>query len=112
MPVPNFYWVPDSEPNEAIKQRVRRAQFGDGYSQRSRDGINSRTSSWSLSFTNRSQAEADAIIAFLDARGGVEAFTFDLPGENSGRLYVCEDYARTPGGTLFGVSATFKEEAA
>lgn len=52
-----------------------KANFGDGYSQRARDGINSKMESISIAFNNRDYKEGNLIAKFLDSR---QALNFDL----------------------------------
>lgn len=75
--------VPDKGLSRSSKPRVRVAQFGDGYQQRVADGINSIEESFSVSFSNRSKAEADDINAFFVSKKGLIAFSFTVPDSNS-----------------------------
>lgn len=88
-----FTWVPDYGASLKPKVRVRNISFGDGYMQRSADGINPINRNPQLTFSNRTDSQADAIIAFLEARGGVEAFDFTPPGATAGK-YICQDWDR------------------
>ena len=47
---------------------VRRVQFGDGYEQRLRYGLNQNPKTWSLTWNNITETDADTIETFLDAR--------------------------------------------
>ena len=85
---PDFSLTKKSEP------RVRSVQYGDGYQQRIRYGLNTNPKSWDLKWTAKSNADADAIEAFFDARAGVEAFDWTPPaGGNSGK-YLCPNWNR------------------
>jgi phage-related protein len=107
--VATFTWVPDYGAKLAMKPRVRTVQFGDGYMQRSADGINTNPRTGALSFSNRTDAEANAIIAFLDARGGVEAFDYTPPGGSAGK-YICQEYDRAQVSyDVATVTASFKQ---
>ncbi|GEL74607.1 phage tail protein [Myxococcus virescens] len=78
--------------------RVRKAQFGDGYSQRSEDGARGLLQRWSLQFTARRKEEADAVDAFLRAHRGVAAFEFVAPDSAwgvTGQAFGIGDGART-----------------
>ena len=55
--------VPDRGLSRTSKPKVRSAKFGDGYEQRLADGLNSLEEDFSVTFTNRSKAEADDINA-------------------------------------------------
>lgn len=56
------------------KPRILRADFGDGYSQRLADGINTIQEIWTVSFKNREFDEADDIYQYFESLGGVESF--------------------------------------
>ena len=79
----------------AVKKapRILDAQFGDGYAQRAQDGINASPQSWSLVFNGVDDTEADAIEAFLEARGAHEPFDWTPPGKASAR-FVCKEWNR------------------
>ncbi len=75
-----------------LTPKVREAEFGDGYSQRVGDGINTQKSIWNVAFT-RDKSEIDQIDAFLIARSGVESFDWIAPDGSSGR-YLCKSWSR------------------
>jgi phage-related protein len=104
-----FIWTPDNEPNEAYEPRTREAQFGDGYSQRLRFGLNNNPVTHTLEFTYRENTEANAILNFLNARSGVESFDWTPPwsGGVAGK-FVCKQYKRVIYNCTYqNVSATF-----
>lgn len=102
-----FTYAPQTA-SKSLKPRVRVAAFGDGYEQRVADGINTSPAQWSLSFV-RITAEADAILAFLAARAGTEAFDWSAPDGVAGR-YVCRDWSSSLNGPMAKtVTATFEE---
>lgn len=61
------------------KPRVRSAQFGDEYSQRTGDGIHPIQQKWSLKFSAQTKSDAEEILGFFRAHAGVTAFEFALP---------------------------------
>ena len=89
-----FTYVPSFEATESSKPRVRKFQAGDGYEQRVRFGLNTNPKEWQLVFSNRTDAERDLIVAFLDARGGVENFDWTPPRGPVGK-FVCEEWQVT-----------------
>jgi phage-related protein len=89
-----FGFTPSFEATEASKPRARKFQAGDGYEQRIRFGLNTNPKEWSLVFSNRTDTERDTILAFLDARGGVDSFDWTPPRGTAGK-YVCEDWQTT-----------------
>ena len=74
--------------------RVAKVQFGDGYEMRAVFGLNQNPKSWSLAW-EISEADADTIETFLDARAGQEAFDWTAPGEASSAKYVCADWNKS-----------------
>ncbi|NOJ92009.1 hypothetical protein HMI51_03485 [Corallococcus coralloides] len=74
-----FPFIPDYGAQADAVPRVRKAQFGEGYTQRSGDGLNPVLRRWALQFSNFSKVAADALEAFLRARAGIEAFEFVTP---------------------------------
>lgn len=109
MAAPVFIWTPSFTTNLQKKPRVQSAQFGDGYEQRMRDGINSNPRTWGIVFNGIKDADANAIMGFLDGLAGVDYFTFTDP-EGVTAKYTCRDYTRSwdayNSNTL---NATFKE---
>lgn len=73
---------------ENSEPRIRIAQFGSGYSQRSTFGINQNLKIYQFNWRNISETDADEIETFLDARAGVEHFDYTPAGESSKNLFV------------------------
>lgn len=89
-----FTFTPSFEATESSKPRVRKFQAGDGYHQMVRFGLHTDPKDWSLTFANRNDTERDQILAFLEARGGVESFDWTPPRGTAGK-YVCEEWQTT-----------------
>ena len=95
--------------SKVSRPTVRRVQFGDGYSQRLQFGLNNDPKTWSLGF-DVTEAEADEIETFLEARGGVESFDWSPPDDTSTYKWVCSEWNKTinfPGRAE--ISATFRQ---
>ena len=90
-----FTWVPDFGAATAYEPKVRIAKFGDGYEQRVADGINTARDQYDLRFMMRDDVEAAAILAFLTARNGLEAFDWIPPLESTAVRAVCRSWSRT-----------------
>lgn len=89
--------------------RVRIAQFGSGYSQRSTFGLNQNPKTWNLTW-NVSEADADTIEAFLDARGGAEAFEWTPLDEATEYKWICREWEKTiPYVGRATIAATFEQ---
>ena len=76
--------------NEAPDLRI--TQFADGYQQGNTMGINTRRKNWNLSFNNRTDADRDKIVGFLQARNGKESFDWIDPTTTNHKKYVCENW--------------------
>ena len=88
---------------------VRIAQFGSGYSQRTTFGINQNPKTYDLTF-EVSEADADTIEDFLDARGGAEHFDFTPPGESTSTKYICRNWSKSiPYLNRATIQATFEQ---
>lgn len=104
-----FTWVPDWGAQVEVEPRVLVSRFGDGYTQRVADGINTMPEVWNLSFTLRSSSEATAITDFLKAQGGTTAFDWTTP-EGLAKRFVCPSWKKSPAGwNNYTVNARFEE---
>ena len=101
---------PDLGANDDRRFRTQEVSFGDGYSQRARDGINNRDSTVTLNWSLIEPEEADAICVFLDRHGGTDAFLYQRVDEPGPRKWICKQYSRrTVRKVLRAVSATLTE---
>ena len=90
-----FTYNPSKSFSTNSKPRVVVSQFGDGYSQRTGQGINRITKEWSLVFKSRSIIDSNAIENFFIARSGVEGFLWTPPGESTTYSVICTEWSRT-----------------
>lgn len=90
---------------------VRRVQFGDGYEQRLRFGLNQNPKVWSLTWNNITETDADTIETFLDARADDGAsFDWTPPAESTAYKWVCEEWNKTiPYNNRAIITATFRQ---
>lgn len=76
-----FTYIPAKGFSKTPKIRLKNLSFGDGYSQRTPDGINNVSYEWSMSFVNRPHAEANTIDSFFLEKGGWAHFLWTPPDE-------------------------------
>lgn len=97
--------------SKQVEARIRRAQFGDGYSQRSGDGLNALAATVPLRWGALSVAQADVIEAFFEARRGYEAFLYTLPASLLGeRKWIVTSWSRTADlDDVHSITATFEQ---
>tara|TARA_Y100000310_G_C20647530_1_gene797475 strand:+ start:877 stop:1413 length:537 start_codon:yes stop_codon:yes gene_type:complete len=90
---PYFFWAPSYNISTAHEPKINSIQFGDGYEQRLKDGINNTPLNFTLSFEGRDEDEAAAILHFLHARQGFGAFYFKAPAPYSIiKKFVCKRF--------------------
>jgi len=103
-----FTWSPAPGASQDKTPRVRTAQFGEGYQQRTGDGINPIARVWTLTF-RRVTSDIDAIDAFLSARNGQESFNWTPPTGSVGK-FICKKWTETvPAMVLQEINCTFEE---
>ena len=112
--------IPDKSLKRASKPNVRTADFGDGYEQRSRSGLNSIKETYTVNLSNRPKETADDIVKFFDDKAGITSFSFTIPDSNSTTndsagnpvstiKVVCEKYSIKYGNANhYDVTATFR----
>ena len=91
--------VYDRGVQQAPEPRVLKAQFGDGYEMRVRDGINNTPRSWGLTFNNRTKEDIDNLYAFFNRLASVDTCKLTIPDQTeSGNEFtatvVIEGYNR------------------
>ncbi|WP_018435358.1 phage tail protein [Paraburkholderia atlantica] len=88
---------------------VRAGKFGDGYEQRSADGINNIVASFDLQFIGDA-SKISAIRAFLKERAGATSFYWTPPLEASPLLFYCATWSRpAKDGDVYTMTATFTQ---
>lgn len=97
-------WRPQGGVEPTVTHRIKSAQFGDGYTQRVGDGINTRKEVWPLTFLGR-KAEIEAIKAFFDEHAGHKAFLW------RGKAFVAPGgYSWREGAVAWSLRVSLEEE--
>lgn len=105
-----FDWAESSNLTLDEEPAVTATRYGDGYEQRSADGINPIAQQWSLNFEEVDNAIADDIVTFWRARGGVEAFDWTPKWGTVAIRVKCSKWSRVPDGDgLSRMTATFQQ---
>lgn len=94
-PTPEFTWTPDWGAQRKTTPRVTVLSFGENYAQRIGRGINRVPKVLPLTFSNRTDVEADAIEAFFEARGGATSFTYSHKAGPIKRYVTLGEWTRT-----------------
>lgn len=103
-----FDWVVHVGTSGKTALRALEAKFGDGYSQATQDGINSRVKTWNVHLTVP-YAVATDVAAFLDAHDAWVSFLWTPPNGEQG-YYRCAEYSENPHGADYvTITAEFKQ---
>jgi phage-related protein len=93
----NTNFVVDRGVSRKPQFRILRQQFGDGYEQRLRDGINTKEEMYDVSFNNRQPEEIYTIADFFDA---VIPESFDFYIDNDIVRVFTDTYSIVHGSTI------------
>lgn len=105
---PNVSISPGS--NVAYEPRVRMASFGDGYKQRSGDGLNALGLKLEANFNVLTASEAEEILDFFAGQKGYLPFMWTMPGEASPRQWIATSWRRSyTGKDTSDIAASFEE---
>lgn len=90
--------------------KLKKAEFGDGYTQITRDGINHIRQVYSLSWDKLTRANAESIVAFFEQQGGDTPFYFQMSPTSPLLKWTCEEWEMEfLSAGLGGVTATFRQ---
>ena len=105
-----FTYTPTYFINKTVSPRVRKSPFGDGYTQRAGDGLNTQRQVWDVEFI-ADATTIDAIETFLETTGGVDNFDWTPPRQSAALKFIYLDYSREPSGPFCDrLAATFRQE--
>ena len=80
------------------RPNIRTTKMGDGYEQRIEFGLNPSPLVWDIQFKNRTDADRDKIIDFLQERNGKESFDWMDPQQvqkvtgSASKKYKCQEW--------------------
>lgn len=108
---PIFIWLPSYNSDIDQTPKNKYISFGDGYQQRTKDGINNNLINTNLNFENRDLSEVTAINHFLYQRQGVESFYWvPAPPFNKKKLFICKNWNSVPNFyNNYSIKAKFEE---
>ncbi|UEM18977.1 phage tail protein [Skermanella mucosa] len=111
-PLPNGL---DAKISQAVagsfNQARRTIEFGDGYVQHQKSGINGAGATYSVEWVGLSETDAATLIAFFEARGGVERIRWKPPLRSAEQLFTCATFnakLTNGSGILWTVTADFE----
>ena len=108
---PPYAPIPGTEDKPEYK--ILQADFGDGYTQATADGLNNVRRVLTVAWDGLTVAEANAIINFFTIRQGCQPFYYTPSNEATPVKWTCKDHSLVRGqGGLRKVSATFRQSFA
>lgn len=102
---------PDFNSKKTVKPRILENDFGDGYTQRAADGLNSLRREWSVSWTNLTTAQKNILIGFFESQLGYKAFLWTAPGDTAVRKWTAREWTEEPvAANIWSITSTFRQE--
>lgn len=83
---------PDNGLGFTEKPKVNTVSFGDGYIQRTADGINNIPQKADIRFTNVTGAEKDYVLEFFREHKGYIAFLWTFPGHGTEKKWIATEW--------------------
>lgn len=97
--------------SEDFEPRVLSAEFGDGYTQRSLDGINALKTVFTFQAQVLNRTESKTILDFFRSKKGCIPFVWTRPGETLPQQWICRKWGRTWTGPMScDVTAALEED--
>lgn len=91
------------------KYRYLEANFGDGYSQRAGDGLNTISEEWRMVWDIITSSEKNILIDFFDQQQGYLNFNFTAPGDSVSKKWIANTPSVTPiNATYYKVECVFQ----
>lgn len=90
--LPDIGVPPDFGLKEGGQFAVQSVSFGDGYTQRRPDGINTVRRKWSLNWSLLERTQKDTLVNFALSKKGVYAFYWTIPDSDETVRVVCAKY--------------------
>lgn len=106
-----FWWKVQNNSQTSATPKTKVIKFGDGYEQRTQNGINNNLKNYSVTLVG---IREDLIWAlkFLEDHGAIKAFLWKEPSTYKNIKVVCRSWTSTPNGNAMTITATFEEVVA
>ena len=96
--------------SRSVTPRFLRADLGDGYDQRSGDGIQTIKEEWSVIFAPMDQTSANTLVAFFEGLEGYQKFEWIPFRQTTEKKFICTNFTENyAGDSLTQVQATFRQ---
>lgn len=85
--------IPTKGFTDSREMKVSAMQFGDGYEERAKSGLNNARSNWQITANGMCDEKATELDDQLTQWEGVTAFHWHSAGEETTRLYTCSKWS-------------------
>lgn len=92
----------------STQPEINEVGYGDGYSQRSPNGLNNVLNTYNLSFQGKRE-DCDDIVSFFRRHGGYKSFYWYAPDQYRDILVVCKSWSQKGNGNNSSVTYTFEQ---
>lgn len=95
----------------SMSERYISVQFGDGYGQHARDGINGRQTNWSVTWDGLTSSEAITLRETFSGLGGASVIEWQSPLSSQPETFMVTEHSAAPaqsGGPYWSYSATLQ----
>ncbi|SDV51675.1 phage tail protein [Chitinasiproducens palmae] len=107
MTIETFGWDVDAGQSGEVTFGVDKVQYGDGFAQRTGQGLNACVAAWPVSLTDFA-VTVSPIVDFLNRHKGARAFMW-TPPYGDAALFTCGKYRVSRRGPLLTIEATFEQ---
>lgn len=108
-----LFYTPSFGSRPSVETKVLKADFGDGYTQRAANGINSVIDKWELNWKNLESDYAIRIDNFFREKKGYISFLWTPPGETTAKIWSCPKFSGlipVRGNKIYNYNASLKQE--
>ena len=97
--------------SRTIKYNVLSMQFGNGYEQRTPDGLNSKRAVWRVVYNNLTSADRNTLHTFFDAVGSSSWFSWQPPGSSTSLKWLVDGEITESvlSGEIYSIAFTAKQ---
>ena len=101
----------DQSSSKTTTNDIIKVSLGNGYEQRTPNGINYIRDKWSVTWSGLNTSERDTIVAFIQAISDGSVATWTTPFDSSSKKFILEgDWSISDGGgAVYNIAASFKQ---
>lgn len=103
-------WQPSYDSANNYSPIIKEIRLDNGYTDRAQNGLNDNKFNFEANYLERSEKEAQSLVAFLEFMGSKYAFKYTVPIYNESLSFVAKNYKiKYDGFDRFSITAIFEE---